>query len=139
MNDAKRLIFHIDADAGTAPAELLEGPGRERPQPQSYGPFTQESSLDGTLMSVGGKDETISIRLQNGDITNRNSQASQVIARELGKHLFEPIRIYGVGRWMREADGAWTLRGFRVHRFDVLATHSLREAVTALRAVRGSG
>lgn len=40
---------------------------------------------------------------------------------------------------MREADGTWTLRHFRVHRFEVLAKDSLREAVTALRAVPGGG
>lgn len=129
----------IEGGEAAAPAELLAFPGRERPKPLSYGPFTQEGSLDGILISVGGKDETISIRLQNGDITYSNCETNRTIARELGKHLFEPIRIHGTGRWMREADGTWTLRGFRVHRFEALQKESLRQAVTALRAVRGSG
>jgi hypothetical protein len=31
------------------------------------------------------------------------------------------------------------LRGFRVHRFEVLGKDSLRDVVTSLRAVHGSG
>ncbi len=110
---------------------------RRRSEPRSYGPLTQEASLDGVLMSVGSRGEIIPIRLRNGDVTYRNCETNRVIARELGQHVCEPIRIHGTGRWMREADGTWTLRAFRVDHIDVLGKHSLREAVTALRAVRG--
>lgn len=120
-------------------AALLAFPGRTRPKPQSYGPFNQEGHLDGILISVGGKDESISLRLQNGETTYTNCDTTRHIARELGKHLFEPLRIHGTGRWLREASGKWTLLRFRVHRFDVLAADSLRDTVSALRAVRGSG
>jgi hypothetical protein len=119
--------------------ELLTFPGRDRPKAQSYGPFAQEGTLDGILISVGGKDETVPLRLQNGDTTYTNCDTTRAIARELGKHLFEPIRIYGTGRWTRETDDTWTLVRFRVHRFEVLGKGSLRDTVAALRAVRGSG
>jgi hypothetical protein len=119
--------------------ELLVFPGRDRPKPQTYGPFNQEGHLDGVLISVGGRDETISIRLQNGDTTYSGCETTRTIARELGKHLFEPLRVYGIGRWIREADGQWNLRHFRIHRFDTLGTDSLRETVAALRAVPGNG
>jgi hypothetical protein len=120
-------------------AELLAFPGRTRPKAQSYGPFNQDGHLDGLLISVGGKDETISIRLQNGDTTYSNCDTTRIIARELGKHLFEPVRIHGTGRWTRETDGKWTLARFRVHRFEVLGTDTLHGTVAALRAVPGSG
>jgi len=137
-DNATGRIFVHDGE-GAAEAELLSFPGRDRPRAQSYGPFTQEGSLDGMLISVGGKDETVPLRLQNGDVIYTNCEATRTIARELGRHLFEPIRVHGSGRWMREGDGTWTMKGFRVHRFDVLGTESLRESVAALRAVRGSG
>ncbi len=137
-DNAVGRIF-VESEDGAAPAELLAFPGRTRPKVQSYGPFTQDGHLDGVLISVGGKDETISIRLQNGDTTYANCDTTRTIARELGKHLFEPVRIHGSGRWMREADGKWTLNRFRVHRFEGLGSDSLRDTVTALRAVRGSG
>jgi hypothetical protein len=138
-NDNATGRIYVEGEEGTAPAELLTFPGRERPKAQSYGPFAQEGTLDGILISVGGKDETVPLRLQNGDTTYSNCDTTRTIARELGKHLFEPIRIYGTGRWMRETDNTWTLIRFRVHRFEVLGKDSLRDTVTALRAVRGSG
>lgn len=138
-NDNAIGRIFVEGSEGTADAELLTFPGRDRPRAQSYGPFTQEGTLDGVLISVGGKDETVPLRLQNGDTTYTNCDTTRTLARELGKHLFEPIRIHGSGRWMREADGAWTLSRFRVHRFEVLAKDSLRDSVAVLRAVRGSG
>jgi hypothetical protein len=136
-NAIGRILF--EAEGRGATAELLTFQGRDRPKVQSYGPFNQEGHLDGVLIGVGGKDETISVRLQNGEIAYSHCETTRVIARELGKHMFEPVRIYGTGRWLREADGNWTLRHFRVHRFDVLDDSSLRDAVAVLRAVPGSG
>jgi hypothetical protein len=118
---------------------LVAFSGREGVKAPAYGPFNQDGHLDGTLISVGGKDESISIRLQNGNTTYAGCDTTREIARELGKHLFEPVRIHGVGRWMRERDGKWTLVRFRVHRFESLETESLADTVAALRAVRGSG
>jgi hypothetical protein len=128
----------LEEGEGAAAAELLAFPGRERPKTQSWGPFNEEGTLDGLLISVGGKDETVPLRLQNGDTTYSNCDSTRTIARELGKHLFEPVRVFGTGRWTREPDGAWTLLRFKVHRFEVLGKDSLRDTVTALRAVRGS-
>ena len=124
---------------GEGTAELLAFPGRDRPKLLTYGPFNQDGHLDGILISVGGKDESISIRLQNGNVTYAKCETNRTTAREMGKHLFEPVRIYGVGRWTREADGTWTLLVFRIHRFEVLKQDSLRDVVSALRAVKGSG
>jgi hypothetical protein len=129
----------IEGGKGAAAAELLAFPGRERPKAQTWGPFNEDGNLDGLLISVGGKDETVSLRLQNGDTTYSNCDTTRTIARELGKHLFEPVRVFGTGRWTREPDGTWTLMRFRVHRFEVLGTDSLRDTVNALRAVHGSG
>jgi hypothetical protein len=136
-NAIGRILFE-EGERG-ATAELLAFQGRDRPKAQSYGPFNQEGHLDGVLIGVGGKDETISVRLQNGEITYSHCDTTRAIARELGKHMFEPVRIHGTGRWTREADGHWQLLRFRIYRFEVLGTDSLRETVAALRAVPGSG
>jgi hypothetical protein len=136
-NAIGRVLFEEEGRGATA--ELLAFQGRDRPKAQSYGPFNQEGHLDGVLFSIVGRDETVSVRLQNGEITYTGCETTRAIARELGKHMFEPVRVYGVGRWIREADGQWTLRHFRVHRFEALGTDSLRETVAALRAVPGSG
>ena len=134
-NATGRVLEEIDGQS----AEVITFPGRDRPKVPAYGPFVQDGHLDGVLISVGGKDETISIRLQNGAVIYRKCETTRPIARELARHLFEPVRIHGAGRWERTAQGHWLLLGFRVARFEVLEGGNLREAVKALRAVPGSG
>jgi hypothetical protein len=129
-------ILEEGRDGSTA--ELIAFAGRNRPKPAVYGPFTQEGHLDGILISVGGKDETVPVRLLNGETIYSNCDTTRTIARDLGHHLFEPVRVHGAGRWRREADGQWTLIRFRIHGFIVLDKGTLRDAVAALRAVPGS-
>ena len=123
---------------GEESAEIIKFPGRDRPTAVTFGPFSQEGSLDGILVSVGGRDETISVQLQNGDVIYTGCETTREIARELGKHMFEPIRIHGLGRWFRDADGKWNLRHFRIRSFEVLERSDLAEAARALRKVPGS-
>jgi hypothetical protein len=132
-------VGRILEEKGDGHAELVAFPGRERPKPASYGPFSQDGHLDGVLISIGGKDETVPVRLQNGSMIYTNCDTTRPLARELGRHLFEPIRIFGVGRWKREASGEWTLVRFRISRFEVLDKSTLRDAVTTLRTISGSG
>ena len=106
-NDNATGRIFVEGEDSVAPVELLAFPGRDRPKAQSYGPFTQEGNLDGILIAVGGKDETVPLRLQNGKSTYSNCDTTRTVARELAKHLFEPVRIYGTGRWMRETDNSW--------------------------------
>lgn len=120
-------------------AEIIAFPGRDRPKPVRFGPFNQDGSLDGFLVSIGGVDKTISLQLQNGDIKYTGCETNRDIARQLGSHLFEPVRIHGTGRWFREEDGTWSLRRFRVQSFEVLRHEELKGAVEQLRAVEGSG
>ncbi len=136
-DNATGRIFVAD-DTGQPTTELLAFPGRNRPKSPSFGPFTQDGTLDGLLIAIGGKDETVPLRLQNGETIYTNCDTTRAVARDLAKHLFEPIRIHGTGRWTREEDGTWTLIRFKVHRFDVLGKNALRDTVTNLRAVKGS-
>ena len=118
-------------------AEIIAFPGANRSKSTSYGPFTEEGTLDGVLIRIGGADQTVHLQLQNGDVMYTGLETNREIARRLAKHLYEPIRVSGSGRWFREADGAWTLKRFRVATFEVLKKADLREAVDELRAVEG--
>ena len=52
--------------------------------------------------------------------------------------MYEPIRVFGIGRWIRDAEGQWLLRRFRLQTFAVLQADDLREAAARLRQVEGS-
>ncbi|MBU4527965.1 MAG: hypothetical protein KUA43_13180 [Hoeflea sp.] len=119
-------------------AQIIEFPGIQRPKPVKYGPFTQDGSLDGVLVSVTGADQTIHIQLQNGDLKYTGIETDRETARRLAQHFFEPIRLHGVGRWMREDDGTWVLKRFKVHSFDALKNLELADVVEELRSTEGS-
>ena len=53
-----------------APEEdnVIEFPGRLRPKPVRYGPFREIGTLDGRIIRIGGRDETIPVWLKDGDV-----------------------------------------------------------------------
>lgn len=134
-DNASGCVYEGD-DAGAA---IIAFPGARRVQPATDGPFNQEGSLDGILISVGGADRTVHVQLQNGEVKYTGIETDREMARRLAKHMYEPIRIFGVGRWIRDADGQWLLRKFRLQSFAVLQADDLKEAAARLRQVEGSG
>jgi hypothetical protein len=128
-----------DARAASGEPEILSFPGRDRQKQKIYGPFTQEGHLDGVLISVGGRDDPAALQLQSGTVFYTGCEADRVLARQLAKHLDEPIRIHGKGRWRRENNGRWTLVSFKVQRFEVFEETSLAAAVQSLRSISGAG
>ena len=113
--------------------------GVEQTPGLTYGPFREKGTLDGVLIRVGGKDETVPVHLLDGDkvhICNANRE----VARRLAPNLFGPIlRVQGEGRWERDQEGKWILLRFDIRDFEPLDDVPLGEAVRRLRAVKGSG
>jgi hypothetical protein len=133
-DNATGYIFEGD----TPTAQIIRFPGITRPRPTRYGPFKQFGTLDGVLVSVNGTDQTIHIQLQNDQIKYTGIETDRDTARRLAQHFFEPIRVSGNGRWLREENGTWTLKGFRVDSFEVLQNSELSDVVSVLRQIRGS-
>ena len=129
-------FVYEDEDAS---AEIIAFPGVTKPKPTSYGPFNQEGSLDGTLISVSGADQTVHLQLQNGEIKYTNIETNRETARRLAKHMYDPVRIFGTGRWLRDPQGSWVLKKFRVDRYTVLADDDLKVAIDQMRNIEGSG
>jgi hypothetical protein len=119
-------------------AEVIPFPGRSRPKPVRYGPFRERGSLDGMLIRLGGRDETIPVLLQDGEAL-LNCETSREIAKRLAPHyLGAPLRVHGNGKWVREEDGTWKLQQFYIDDFEVLDDSPLMDVVEKLRAVEGS-
>lgn len=119
--------------------KVIVFPGVTRPKPTSYGPFKQEGSLDGVLISVGGADETAHIQLQNGNIKYTGIHTDRETARRLAKHMYDPVRVFGTGRWLRDKDGNWILISFKVRQdFMVLKSDSLKHVIEQMRGIEGS-
>ena len=120
-------------------AEAIRFPGRERPPPLTFGAFNQPGVLDGVLIRVGGRDDTVPVHLRDGE-TVHICNATRDMARRLAAHLHgPPLRVRGDGRWERDADGVWAMKRFNIAEFDELDDAPLGEIVGRLRDVEGSG
>lgn len=117
-------------------AEVIRFPGREDERPE-FTSVPQQGELHGEVVRIGGVGESVPVMLQAGGQTLTGIYAKRSVAKPLARHLFEPVRLYGTGRWTRSADGDWQVERFVVDRFDVLDERSLSSLVLALRAVPG--
>jgi hypothetical protein len=118
--------------------QVIDFPGRNRPQQQVYGPFNQDGTLDGRLVRVGGRGPQYRALLDDGHRVYP-CLVTKEQAKKLAQHLFDPVRVTGRGRWTREAGGEWKLHAMRVYSFEVLDDRPLSAVVAELRKVEGNG
>ena len=95
------------------------------------------SSVQGRLYSVGGKDETIPVRIEGADRETLHCEASIDVAERLGQYLFKTVRVSGDGQWEREPDGSWKLVKLKISSFVKLEDIGFKDAVARLKAAGG--
>lgn len=115
-------------------AKLIEFPGRSRHVEEKIGPVQQTGFIDGEVIQIGGRDETINVHIRTAGqfvtcVTNREA------ARKLAAYLFGgPVRIYGNGTWARLESGAWELKKFIIASFSPLDETPLSKVFEGLRS-----
>jgi hypothetical protein len=115
-------------------SKVMEFPGRTRLLERTTGPIEQAGTLDGEVIQIGGRDETINVHLKTGDDVMR-CVATKAIARGLAHHIFgAPVRLSGIGMWSRSESGKWTLRSFHIRDFYTLDQTPLPALFETLRA-----
>ncbi|MGA7804237.1 hypothetical protein [Bradyrhizobium sp.] len=118
---------------------VIEFPGRLNPKPMRYGPFREIGTIDGRIIRIGGRDETIPVWLRDGDVVyNCNVRGEEVARRLASYYLTGVVRLHGNGKWVREENGAWKLEQFDITDFEVLDDCPMAEVVFKLREVEGS-
>lgn len=120
-------------------AEIIPFPGRMRPKPLSYGPFREDGVLEGVLIRVGGKDDSVPVWLRDGAVIHKCT-AKEDLARRISVHYPTGafLRVWGSGRWMRAEDGSWYMERFDIREFEPLDEASLPDVIRKLRTVRGA-
>jgi len=117
---------------------VIDFPGCKTPLAQEA-IVHEAGELIGSVIRVGGKDDTVPFLLQDTDGTPYNCTTTRAIARELAHHLFgDLVRVQGMGKWRRTADSVWELDGFKVKSWEPMDQSSLEEAIKALRGIEGS-
>ena len=105
-----------------------------------YVPVREAGELVGEVRRVGGLDETGPIWLRRADQEIFYCEASEQIARALGPFIYKTIRVFGIGKWVRNRDGKWKLEKFHIRSFDPkpLSDASFAETLGSLRALPGA-
>lgn len=113
--------------------------GRNRPKPLSFPPFREDTSVDGQLVSIGGRDTTSHAILQDGDVLHVGLSMPRSMARELAPLLYGPtLRLFGNGKFERLGGGVWKMSDFKVDRFERLDDRPVGEVLEGLRAIPGN-
>jgi hypothetical protein len=117
-------------------AKILQFPGKKE-EFLNFSSVQQQGEIDGEVIRVGGSKDIVPILLEVEGREISGCHAKRNIAKDLAKNLFEPVRLFGEGKWDRNVDGEWKLIEFTVDRFDVLEESALSKTVIALRGLKG--
>jgi hypothetical protein len=108
-------------------------PGREQAA-EKFASVRQAGAIDGEVIWAGGDDiGHITLKSEGREISRIT--VSKTVAKELAKKLYEPVRLFGRGKWSRDSDGAWTLLEFKAEYFEPLEDVPLSTALERLRAI----
>ena len=125
---ADNAIAHIALNG----RNVIEFPGRRRAARETIGPVRRATPIEGQIFSIGGKDETMNVYLNDGQ-NELKCVVSVELARRLGPHLRGPrIRLFGQGLWYR-VDDDWQMRSFTAADFMVLDDAPLNATLQAIR------
>ena len=144
-SDAMRAYWTINrllrADNGTGVlqeptgAEIIRFPGIQ--EIDRFGIIGQQCSVDGEVVRIGGTRKRVPIMLRWEEELIADCYTSRATAKRLAMHLFEPVRLFGTGRFARDDAGAWKLEHFDFDSFIPLTAEPLSSVVDALRSIPG--
>jgi hypothetical protein len=131
------LMFEdrVDGSLKADGANIVQFPRAKCAEPPLV--IVKQSSVQGRLYSVGGKDDTIPVRLEGADGETLNCEADMVLAEQLGTLIFKHIRLHGDGEWERRQGGGWKLKKLRIKSYEKLENIGFKTAVSRLRSAGG--
>jgi hypothetical protein len=112
----------------------LTFPGRSREVESVINRVSEVGFLEGELVQIGGRDDSISIYLKDGS-EEHICRATREQGTRLAALIWKYVRVHGTGRWCRDERGSWKLEEFQVTSWNALELETLRSAVGKIRAL----
>lgn len=109
-------------------AKLAEAPLR----------LVKPSSVQGRLYSVGGKDDSVPVRIEGANGETLHCESTIETAEKLAQYIFKSVRVHGNGEWERRSDGTWRLVKLFIDSFTKLEDVSFKDAINQLKAAGGN-
>ena len=97
----------------------------------------KHGSVQGELYQVGGKDETVPVRLTGANGETYLCEATREIASQISPHLYCQVRVSGSGIWVRTDKDGWRLKKLHIDSYKVLSESDLGAALSNLRVNHG--
>lgn len=114
---------------------LLYFPGPTRDLDPAYGPFNEKGTITGRVISVGGKRNPVNVNIQDGE-TVYYCEATRDTALQLAPLMFyTELRVHGMGRYIRNPDGVWEMKSFRIASVERPDQRPLTDVVERLRGI----
>ncbi|NHZ90229.1 hypothetical protein F2P45_14570 [Massilia sp. CCM 8733] len=112
---------------------VLSFPGRNRKIAEVVS-ITKATTVDGTVIKIGGRDASIPVTLQDLEGQLLRCQIHGISkAKNLSRHYLEaPIRVHGNGRWTRAQDGKWNLELLDIDSWEILDPSSPQDVLAVL-------
>jgi len=110
---------------------------RKRPDDEKPLVVNKSGSVQGRLYLVGGKDETVPVRLEGANGESLYCEATTEMAQQLSALLFKQVRVSGPGIWERSPEGTWKLKKLKVDSFQELDTAKVGDVVARLQSISG--
>ncbi len=115
--------------------KVLQFPGRELLKKLVFGPISQSGVFQGVPIRVGGEGDPVPIHLEDGK-NKYIVSARRTVAKEIAQFLFSAVvRVEGVGRWIRHADGEWEMLDFKVASHRLIHDGDIRANIADLREI----
>ena len=120
-------------------AVILKFPGEPK-NVMRLATLKEAGEINGRIIKVGGRDDTIPVSLRTPDGTIVNCTASVEMARKLKQYLLEPIDVIllGEGKWKRTEKGSWETVDFRIIEVTEMNFDTLDSELEQVRSA-GSG
>jgi hypothetical protein len=116
-------------------AEIIDFPGIKHVALRDRS-VNEHTAIDGQVVGVVGKDETISVKLLviDGSVFSCETR-NKDLARSLAAMLWQGrVRLSGRGKWVRR-DAQWKLEELKLESFERLQATTLKQDVDRLRAI----
>jgi hypothetical protein len=141
MNSYRAVNKMLREDNGTGRfkqtderGKLLYFPGRDQVLSKPI-IVRQRGTVEGQLIRVGGADRTAHLTLQLEDQRQSNCVVTRALGKKIAPHLFDFVRVNGIGRWVRDENGDWEIIEFKVDGFELLDNAPLSKALADLRTL----
>jgi hypothetical protein len=140
MNSYQSIDSRLADDNATAVLRapygtVIQFPGLLKTVSETLGPVVEPGTIDGEIIQIGGRDETISVHIRGDKHEAPNiCTTTRDIGRRLARLIFQQVRVHGQATWSR-ANNRWKRDRFEIETWTELPEQSLETVIQQLRDV----